>query len=78
MAKKLMKRRWFFPLMIVLVIGVLLILSKKKFVLLPHDAVHAGLTNNVSCIGCHSEGGESPLSKRHPPKEQCLTCHKRQ
>jgi hypothetical protein len=27
------------------------------------------------CITCHNPQ-TSPLSKKHPPKEQCLICHK--
>ena len=27
------------------------------------------------CITCHGTPG-TPLSKDHPPKEQCLICHK--
>lgn len=78
MPKKFLKSTWFFPLLLVLVIGGLFTLSEKEFAPLPGDAVHADLTKNSSCTNCHGEGGESPLSDKHPPKEQCLTCHKRQ
>jgi len=78
MAKKFIRSGWSLLLLAVLVTGGLFALPKKEFAPLPGDSVHAGLMDNHSCTDCHGEGGESPLGDRHPPKEQCLTCHKRQ
>ena len=27
------------------------------------------------CVTCHNPGA-NPLSRKHPPKEECLICHK--
>ena len=78
MGKGIINNKWFFPLLAVLVLGGLFLLSNRKFPPLPADAAHTGLTDNSSCTVCHGEGGTSPLSAKHPPKEQCRTCHKRQ
>jgi hypothetical protein len=72
----LLKSGWMFLLLAVLIVSGLLLLSNRKFTQLPADTLHAGLTDNSSCAPCHSPDGESPLSEEHPPKEQCLTCHK--
>ncbi|THB71072.1 MAG: hypothetical protein D6B25_19275 [Desulfobulbaceae bacterium] len=29
------------------------------------------------CVGCHSKGGEYPLTDTHPDPYRCLFCHKR-
>lgn len=74
--KGFFKSGWMFLLLAALLLGGLLMLSGKKFAPLPTDALHAGLKDNTSCLPCHSPEGDSPLGDKHPPKEQCLTCHK--
>ena len=42
------------------------------------DAVSKGLDRKASeegCVRCHNPRSR-PLPKNHPPKEQCLICHK--
>lgn len=51
--------------------------SRKKVPAIPDDAVHRSATTNGACLACHSPGNRSPLKENHPPKEQCLTCHKK-
>jgi hypothetical protein len=51
-------------------------LSGKKPPLIPEDAVHADLRTNEACLPCHAPGKSSPLKENHPPKEQCVVCHK--
>jgi hypothetical protein len=34
------------------------------------------MTTNDSCAACHGPGKRSPLKSSHPPKEDCLLCHK--
>jgi hypothetical protein len=43
---------------------------------IPPDTTHAGLTTNDVCMPCHGAGKEAPLKDTHPPKEQCVICHK--
>jgi len=74
--KSFFKSGWMSLLLAGLLVGGLWLMSAKKFAPLPGDAVHAGLTDDLSCLPCHSPDGESPLGEKHPPKEQCLTCHK--
>ncbi len=48
----------------------------KKVPPLPADAFHKVVTGDEGCVVCHAPGKMAPLKKSHPPKEQCLTCHK--
>jgi hypothetical protein len=43
-----------------------------------HDVMRKGgdrVETEKSCTACHGPQS-TPLSKAHPPKEQCLLCHK--
>jgi hypothetical protein len=73
-----MKKNWS---LIAGALAVLLLLyflssSGKKPPIIPADAVHTGLATNESCAPCHAPGKQSPLKETHPPKEQCVVCHK--
>ncbi len=73
-----MKKNVAFILSAAAVILLLVVLSSgKKPPLIPADNAHATLTTEAACTGCHAPGGTSPLKPSHPPKEQCLVCHKR-
>lgn len=48
----------------------------KKPPLIPADTKHQSITTDAACIECHAPGKMSPLKPSHPPKEQCLVCHK--
>jgi hypothetical protein len=50
--------------------------SGKKPPVIPADAAHSGLNTNESCAPCHASGKASQLKEKHPPKEQCMVCHK--
>ena len=50
--------------------------SSKKAPMLPADEVHKQLQSNSLCLTCHGPGKQSPLKPSHPPKEQCLLCHR--
>jgi len=50
--------------------------SGKKPPLIPADAIHAGLSATESCAPCHAPRKKSPLKETHPPKEQCMVCHR--
>ncbi len=50
-------------------------LSQKEYIPFPSDENHISITKEEMCLDCHSEGGEYPRKKEHPPKEQCLRCH---
>jgi hypothetical protein len=50
--------------------------SRKKAPMLPDDEAHKQVQSNSLCQTCHGPGKQSPLKPSHPPKEQCLLCHR--
>jgi len=50
--------------------------SRQRVPLIPADALHQNIVSNEACALCHGPGGKAPLKASHPPKEQCLVCHK--
>ncbi len=83
---KLAKRDWIFMAMIAVVLVALVIgnRSKHAFKKVPNDGKHSRyyqlmqqgserIRVEKECTVCH--GSTTPLSKAHPPKEQCLICH---
>ena len=66
------------PIMLILIILAVLyfISSRQKAPLIPADALHKNIVSNEACTVCHGPGGKTPLKSNHPPKEQCLICHK--
>ena len=75
---RMKKRDILFALGVAVVLGLLYFLSLtgKKPPAIPPDPQHMAATTNQDCQGCHGEGKSNPLRKGHPPKEQCLECHK--
>ncbi|OGW29468.1 MAG: hypothetical protein A2X56_12315 [Nitrospirae bacterium GWC2_57_13] len=71
-----MKKTWGFIVFVAAVVLFLYLISGKRAVYVPGDAVHAGITADAVCRTCHAPGMKSPLKDTHPPKDQCLTCHK--
>ena len=50
--------------------------SRQQAPTLPRDETHKQALSNSLCQTCHGPGKRSPLKPSHPPKEQCLLCHK--
>jgi hypothetical protein len=71
-----MKNTVIFMLFVLLVIGFLFSISGKKYPQMPHDANHLGVTDTSVCMGCHDAGKMHPRKPGHPPKFECLKCHK--
>ncbi|MDA8387198.1 MAG: hypothetical protein M0Z58_00875 [Nitrospiraceae bacterium] len=65
-----------FVLLVVLVVGALLLLPRRKWPPLPDDAVHRAAVTIADCRRCHAPGKALPLSPSHPPKFHCFKCHK--
>ena len=61
---------------IVLVVLFYVSSSGKKPPVIPADNVHAIITTDAACRECHAPGKAAALKPSHPPKEQCLECHK--
>ena len=84
---KIARRDWIFITVIVVVFGVLFVgKNKLRSGKTPYDDKHAYFHEVMSkggdrmeiekkCAVCHGTQG-IPLSKGHPPKEQCIICHK--
>ena len=73
-----MKSNWPLIIAAVVIIAVLVVLSStgKKAPAIPPDIIHSAITTQEACAGCHALGKQAPLKASHPPKEQCLICHK--
>jgi len=72
-----MRKNIVFAGVIIFILALLYFLSTEEFVQIPLDKEHINITNEKVCLDCHGEGRKNQLSKEHPPKYQCLKCHKR-
>jgi hypothetical protein len=72
-----MRNTLIFIIFVLAVVGFLYAISGDRAPRIPEDETHTGLTERVSCLECHAPGKEAELSPTHPPKDQCLLCHKR-
>ncbi len=73
-----MKSTWSLIILTAVIVGILFFISSygKKAPAIPDDNVHRTLTKQEDCVQCHAPGKQAPLKATHPPKEQCLICHK--
>ena len=71
-----MKHVLIFLVFILLVVGLLFTLSDNKSPRIPDDETHTIFQAEAICWECHGPEGEVPRRKGHPPKDQCLECHK--
>lgn len=83
---KLTKKDGFALLVVAAIITILVIGAKEKATRIPHDARHQPFftaidkggdraTVEKGCLVCHNPALRA-LPGKHPPKEQCLICHK--
>jgi hypothetical protein len=73
-----MKSIWPLIIAAAVIIVVLAFLSStgKKAPFIPLDNIHSAKVTQEGCVTCHAPGKQAPLNANHPPKEQCLICHK--
>ena len=71
-----MKNTLIFVLFVLVVIGLLFSISGKKYPQMPADADHFGISDTTMCWGFHDMGKVYPRKATHPPKFECLKCHK--
>ena len=73
-----MKSTWPLIIAAAVIIAVLVFLSSggKKAPFIPPDNIHRAITAQEDCAACHAPGKPAALKLNHPPKEQCLICHK--
>jgi hypothetical protein len=51
-------------------------LADRHAPFIPRDIFHALVINNSACTTCHTPGKQAPLKASHPPKDECMSCHK--
>jgi hypothetical protein len=73
-----MKNTLIFVAFVLVVLGFLFVISGKRVAPrpIPADSRHAGINDAAVCMDCHGPGKEAPLKAKHPPKQECLKCHK--
>lgn len=71
-----MKQTALFILFVLAVIGLLFAVSGTRAPRIPENERHAAITDNVACLSCHGPDREAALKQGHPPKTECLVCHK--
>ncbi len=73
-----MKGKWGFIIFVVAVVGILLVytFTGKEYPPIPRDGNHRGVSNEAACMECHGAGKKYAMKKAHPPKFECLKCHK--
>ncbi len=84
---KVARREWLTIAAVAVVLAVLIMsTAREKAKRVPADEKHRAFYEAIArgqsrieaergCITCHSDQA-TPLPKKHPPKEQCLICHK--
>lgn len=84
---KIVRRDWIFFAVALVILGALFIgKGRLKSASVPYDEKHTRIYEDMNkggdravieknCQVCHGPRSV-PLSKGHPPKEQCLICHK--
>jgi len=65
-----------FIVFVVIVVGLLYSISGNRSPRVPDDQTHAVITDDKACLECHGPGKEYERKPNHPPKDQCLLCHK--
>ena len=71
-----MKNSIIFVVFVIIVVAALSLISGKRSPRIPEDATHALITDNKACMECHNPGKPAALKADHPPKTECLICHK--
>lgn len=75
-----MKRIITLSLVTVVVVSLILIYSPDlpggDAPAIPADIFHSYVIANAGCFTCHTPGKQMPLREGHPPRTDCLVCHK--
>lgn len=65
-----------FIIFILVVVGVLYAISGERAFRIPDDEYHRVVDNNEVCMGCHGHDKQYARKSNHPPKDNCIYCHK--
>lgn len=73
-----MKNTLIFLVFVLAVLALLSMISGKRVPppLIPQDSQHIVFNDPAVCLECHGLDKVAPLKKAHPPKRECLECHK--
>lgn len=73
-----MKSTLIFLVFVLAVLALLAVISGRRIPPspIPLDSRHIALNDPKVCLDCHGPDKEAPLKKTHPPKRECLKCHK--
>jgi hypothetical protein len=71
-----MKNTAIFIVFVLAVLGLLYAISGTRAPRIPENEAHSVFDNNKVCMECHADGGRVPRKPGHPPKDQCIECHK--
>jgi len=71
-----LKNTLIFVVFVLVVLGFLYAISGTRAPRIPEDANHSEFSNETLCLGCHGLTGVAPRKPDHPPKDECLKCHK--
>lgn len=58
------------------VLGLFIAISGDRAHQMPSDENHISVTDVELCKACHIQEGMTMVSEKHPPKFECLKCHK--
>ncbi len=72
-----MKETFWMVIAAIALVGILfLISSRTRPPAIPSDGQHRGIVTDAACRSCHAPGLQAPLKPAHPPKQECLICHR--
>jgi len=73
-----MKSTLIFLIFVVAVLALLSVISGRRIPPppIPLDSNHIALNDVKVCLDCHGAEKKAPMKKTHPPKKECLKCHK--
>ena len=70
------KQTLVFIIFVLAVVGVLYSISGDRSPRIPDNEAHRVVDSNAICMGCHAPGMEHARKPNHPPKDDCIYCHK--
>lgn len=71
-----MKNTLMFIVFVLVVLAFLFAISGEKAFRIPEDEYHTIINNNEVCMDCHGPGMPQARKETHPPKDDCIKCHK--
>jgi uncharacterized paraquat-inducible protein A len=73
-----MKSTLIFLVFVLAVVAFLSLISGKRVPppFIPQDSQHIALHDPQACLECHGPDKAAPLKTGHPPKRECMRCHK--